>query len=61
MRPRTKSRKGLLLQVQMIAHNLTRDWKPYRGDWQPGDRLRATTKRRIAELRIALDELDASL
>ncbi len=59
--PRRTGRKGRLLACLRIMRDLERDWRPYRSDWQPDGKLRENTKRFIAELRIALDELEASL
>jgi len=59
--PRSGSRKGLFLRVSMIWHNIGRDWHPHRGRWQPDAQTREVTRRTIAEMRAALDVLEAAL
>lgn len=59
--PRRNSRKGSMLSVSRSARALERDWLCYRGNWQPSRDLCDRTRRRIAEVREALDRLEATL
>ena len=59
--PQRTSRKGRLLRAVSAWREVERGWLPYRGDWQPSANLVQETKSRVATMRAALDELEASL